>query len=257
MNIKMLKAALAGLVLSVSGFANAGIIYTTVSGNGFGTIDTETGATTLIGNSGYSGTYGNAFDLDGSLFATITNNSLATVNMTTGVSTIIGAFGTGIYAIDFDTYGNLFGLGTNGDLYQINKTNAAKTLIGNTGFNGAMDIAFDSLNNLYATTSGRLYTVDVNTGGTLTNVGISSGSATMGLMFDENDVLWASTYSSSSNWYTVNTSTGLANLEYSNKLSFAHGGDIYVAASVPEPSTLTIFALGIMGLASRRFKKLS
>jgi hypothetical protein len=27
------------------------------------------------------------------------------------------------------------------------------------------------------------------------------------------------------------------------------------AAEVPEPSTLAIFALGLMGLASRRFKK--
>lgn len=30
---------------------------------------------------------------------------------------------------------------------------------------------------------------------------------------------------------------------------------IYQMAEVPEPSTLVIFALGIMGLASRRFKK--
>tara|TARA_R110001583_G_scaffold7158_7_gene35704 strand:- start:7031 stop:7639 length:609 start_codon:yes stop_codon:yes gene_type:complete len=33
------------------------------------------------------------------------------------------------------------------------------------------------------------------------------------------------------------------------------GGWLYKAAAVPEPSSVAIFALGIMGLASRRFKK--
>jgi hypothetical protein len=33
--------------------------------------------------------------------------------------------------------------------------------------------------------------------------------------------------------------------------------DAFIASAVPEPSTLTIFALGLIGLASRRFKKQS
>ena len=65
MNIKMLKAALAGLVLSVSGFANAGLITTIDAGatnhifasslnNGVGPIS-ENGITWTASNDGYYG----------------------------------------------------------------------------------------------------------------------------------------------------------------------------------------------------------
>jgi len=44
---------------------------------------------------------------------------------------------------------------------------------------------------------------------------------------------------------------------YDHALSQAEVSALYSATDVPEPSTLAIFALGMMGLASRRFKKQS
>ncbi|MCJ8322073.1 MAG: PEP-CTERM sorting domain-containing protein [Colwellia sp.] len=50
--------------------------------------------------------------------------------------------------------------------------------------------------------------------------------------------------------YYTGQSSGVHSADNDYRLTFNDG-----AASVPEPSTLAIFALGIMGLASRRLKK--
>jgi hypothetical protein len=52
--------------------------------------------------------------------------------------------------------------------------------------------------------------------------------------------------------FEVGSSTRLFN---NNLPGEVYGSVEYVASSVPEPSTLAIFALGIIGLASRRFNK--
>ena len=243
-------------VLLAPSHVYATLIYTTADfGNTLATMDTTTGATNVVGSFGSSRTYGNAFDLDGTLFATTGSNSLSTVNMSTGLATNIGFLSESMYAIEIDSFGNLFGLAWSGNLYNINKSSGAGTLIGNTGIGNAMDLAFDSNDNLFATVSGILYEIDELTASILDTTSISLGGANMGIMFDKDDTLWATVYQSNSGLYTLDVTTGAASLAYATTLDGPHGGDIYVARSVPEPSILMLVGLGLSGVLFARRKK--
>ena len=58
----------------------AAVIYTTINnGTSLASIDTDTGDVTIIGPFGFGGTFGNAFDLDGTMYATL-NFALSLVN---------------------------------------------------------------------------------------------------------------------------------------------------------------------------------
>jgi hypothetical protein len=182
MNIKMLKAAVAGLVLSISGFANAGLI----------TFDTaSTPGITLGGSMTWKATGG------GHLYDESYDRT----------SSII--FDTDTYVTSFDLNNKPWeGYGTS--------TNVTDYLIR----------AFD-VNNI------QIWNAQVD----------------------------ISSYGTWDNWLTLNVN--IANVR---ELRFGAAGpsawpsiDNLVineqSTDVPEPSTLAIFALGIMGLASRRFKK--
>lgn len=188
MNISMLKAAIVGLVLSVSGFANAGLIFTDVS------YDASSITFTVEGDlSGYaSPAENNSFGIEyyGDIWAG--PNAYATNTWSTSI---------------FDS----FTISTSG----------------NTGlWNGIND------SSPYTWSS---YTGD------LTGAVVSKKTITLSL------------------------SSARLNINATNpKFDFIWGwagNDDQVtvlhtySTQVPEPSTLAIFALGIMGLASRRFKK--
>jgi hypothetical protein len=182
MNIKMLKAAIAGLVLSVSGFVNAGLI----------TFDTNsTPGITLGGGMEWNATGG------GHLFDNYYNS-------------------TSSIFFDTDTYVTSFDL--NNKPWE--------------GYSTATNI-----------TDYQIFAFDVN------NVQIW------------NTLVDLSSYGTWNNWLTLNVN--IANVR---ELKFGPAGnsawpsiDNLVinepSTDVPEPSTLAIFALGIMGLAARRFKK--
>ena len=175
MNIKMLKAAIAGLVLAISSFANAGLItdildVEVISGPGTGVLGTIT------------------VEYDDSL---ITGQGLEE-----------------LWNPDFNLTLNLFGqIFTNSDDIDL-------PLFPMLRFNNG-DINFIN------------YVISEITGTNLTNINdpsiqhISGGEVTAGIP-DQSLATWK-----------VDTQ----------------------GVDVPEPSTLAIFALGIMGLASRRFKK--
>lgn len=253
----VLAAAVAVIGLAVTP-ARAAIIYQTCGGSTLCTVDTDTGAYATVGSFGIGSTFGAAFDLNGTLYATTGTNSLSTVNLSTGAATVIGSLPTSAYAIDFDSTGRLYSLGTNGALYQLDKTTGGGTLIGNTGINATMDIAFDSHDNLFGVVNGNLYRIDANTGSVLGSIATSLGGSNMGIMFDQNDVLWATLYTSNSPLYTLNTTTGAATQVYSTGLGGPHGGDIYVASqAVPEPGLVALFgiAVGGLGLMHRRRRR--
>ena len=70
------------------------------------------------------------------------------------------------------------------------------------------------------------------------------------------DSYWTATQKSSSNTLAFNMGNG--STEFHNMASHAYAWAVQsgdVAKTVPEPSTLAIFALGLIGLVSRRFKK--
>jgi hypothetical protein len=120
----------------------------------FGSVDTATGAVTIIGtaNSGGAGWNGMAYDTtSGTLYAVAgcgSSATLFTIDQNTGTSTVVGALAneTCSVAIAFDPDGNLFSLDIITDgLFAVDKTNGSDSLIGSIGFNAnyAQDMAFD------------------------------------------------------------------------------------------------------------------
>jgi len=201
MNIKMLKAAIAGLVLSVSGFANAGLILSDLG----------------------SGNYG--IQLDPISF-TLNSNQSAANRM----------------VIE--------------DFYTTNGTGTGTAISGwlNWSVNGGTNhqIVFETHNGFFAGTSGQIDPNDL-----LFN--FTNDYATKGIgALSANDVITVSTNNMvfHSNTARIENS-GPFTAYLLNSVTSISSNVGLTTSSVPEPSTLAIFALGIMGLASRRFKKQS
>ncbi|MFT6992556.1 MAG: hypothetical protein ACJASL_004556 [Paraglaciecola sp.] len=208
MNIKMLKMAFAGLVLSVSGFANAGLITTTFAG----------------GNEGD----GNMFDVE--IFdSSIMINSFY-INTFPSVGTQF------IYL--YTRSGTYDGFQNNGLGWNLMGSAIVNNASGNT------PVLFDIGDFLLQSNSitGFFITGDISNG----SLAYSDGSMTVNDSYMEirsglrGGISFAGGNHFAGTVYTPRTWNGTIN--YTN---------------VPEPSTLAIFALGLMGLASRRFKKQS
>ncbi|MBT5708392.1 DUF4394 domain-containing protein [bacterium] len=169
-----------GTLFGSTGFNDTGNIYT---------IDPTSGASTLVGASGFQAVSGLAFDLNGdlygtaSLFGNTVTERLIKINTTTGVGTTIGTFQAfGIDGIDgiaiHPTTGIMYATSvissTGADpLFTINKTTGAATLIGtltepgtgNAAPGAIVGLAFDSSGNLYGSTGGgdgNILAIDIN-----------------------------------------------------------------------------------------------
>lgn len=206
MNIKMLKTALVGLVISVSGFANAGLIEFSDRAS----FETAIGTSTTI-------------DFEADLQSSWTYNT----NFVEG-NVVITPSSNYQYIGDFDelsnnnnqwnTWGSDFLLGEAvGHTIQFNTAvNAFGLDFGGNG-NGTFNFQLDNGEQFSATSSGQF--------GEYNFIGVTSTSSF-----------------TSVTWSSSNSRIAADNI-------------IYSTIDVPEPSTLAIFALGIMGLASRKFKK--
>lgn len=231
MNIKMLKVAVAGLALSVSGFANAGLIT-----NG----DFETG------------------DLTGWTIAGLGNSTCPTAPGDWNVSSTSSTGCTEVSNPISGSYAAYNMLdGANAMEYRL-----SQIIDIDTGFSAAtLDWMHDAI---WSTgTSVREFTIDI---------------------YDVTGVnLLANLYSES--YVGVGSTNGWQShsIDISSSLSIFQGQSVSLAfathipatwtgpagfgldaislevetADVPEPSTLAIFALGMIGLASRRFKRQS
>jgi hypothetical protein len=209
-----------------------GEILTTIGGNSIAKINPSTGQGEVIGSMGVVGTHSAAFATDGSqtLYALIGNTTLATVNLSTGQATSVVNQGTGISMLPLEvaTDGTIYGIGNSKILYRIDENNGSATPIGNTQVNAPMDLAFDSTGTLWATGTNKLWTVNTATGASTLQTSITGiqGGMVMGIMFDSNDVLYATSYVSNSPLYTINTETGAASIvAASTNLNQPHGGD--------------------------------
>jgi len=134
--------ALSGLAIQ----PYTGNVFASAGSGGQGrlwSIDTTTGAATLIGNPGYLFIPGLAFDVDGTLYATTRTqgtggtDTLITLDPTTAQPTVIGLFGNGIESIDAiavdPTSGILYGASPfqdNAGLFTIDKSTGAATRLG-------------------------------------------------------------------------------------------------------------------------------
>jgi hypothetical protein len=178
MNIKMLKMAFAGLVLGVSGFANAGLIGSTVT------------VTNTFGGSIYDGP--------------------TDVLVQSGLINELTSFG---------------------DLWDININDNSIDMVCNYSLCDSA-VGFDE------------YLFEGLTWGAASFfTGFSMTTNPLGLAV-------SSSMPTSTSFYL---SMNLAQMSIGSVIHI----DFQESVSVPEPSTLAIFALGLMGLASRRFKKQS
>ena len=187
MNIKMLKATVAALVLSVSCFANAGLIVDL-----YGDVD---GGYSFFGGEGITDV-----SISGSQFWTqsfVLDGTVQSASIEIGHAQL-GYFMPADWGLYLDgTFVNI--------LTDMDVCDGAGSGTGGCAWEGSYTVDILNLSNLSTLQDG------------VANFEIRANS--------------------SDGW----------SLDYA-KLSIE-------TASVPEPSTLAIFALGIMGLASRRFKK--
>jgi len=203
---------------------NNGIMYG-LNGSILYTIDPITG----LSNSNLvlsQWTSGLAFDSSSSLLYSSVSGQIFTINPITGVVSTVGGTGYGEWIIDisFDSLNNLFGVGINGGLYSIDKhTGNASQLFSNvtantvsSGASGFTAFAINDLNQFYGLTIYGDRLVEINT---------ATGTSTI--------IADLSSYDTDIRGMTFRNST----------------------TPVPEPSTLAIFALGIIGISLRRFKK--
>jgi hypothetical protein len=161
----------------------------------FATIDTATGAKTVIGtaNSGGLGWNGMAYDsTTGTMYAVAgcpSGSQLYTIDINTGAPTPVGNMtneGCSI-TIAIDSAGQMYSIDiVNDALYAVDKTNANDSLIGSIGFNAnyAQDMTFDlSTDILYYAAfnldllSDVMYTVDTGMGTTNLIGPIAGGAA--------------------------------------------------------------------------------
>ena len=250
------------LCLLTAAFAQAdSFAYAGSSSGAFGTMDLNTGAFTLLGNSGQ--TLAGLAVATGSIFATsyhTANGTLFGVNPANGALTSIGT-ATGV---DYDDFGStttglyVVSFGAIQDLYSISPTTGVATLIGPTGLGyGSWRGLSTNSSTLYFADGADLYTLNTGTGAA-TLVGAFGGSAEMGVLLTEGGTLYGGD-DTDNKVDTINTSTGAATIGPSPSASFS--GSFYglapfpvPGATTPEPGTWGLLGVGItaLGLLRRR-----
>jgi hypothetical protein len=234
-------------------------------------VDTTTGGATFIGNTGQS-LRGLAINpLTGRAYASASTQSGGTgfyeIDLASGTASIISTLGN-FATLEFDGLGNLYGYtsrNTGYDFFNIDEINGTGVLLNdnalNTGVHALFDIAFSSFDNemyFYQQWSG-------GTGDGISTVNLADGTVTSvstgplqqyrpDIAVDNSGNFYALDRVTNSSLYSLNTttaSTSLIGLNGVRLQSIAFAENV----QVPEPSTLAIFALGMIGLASRRFKK--
>lgn len=244
----------------------------TLIGNQLITVDTTTGAGTLVGSlTGNVAPFGLAgfnnqlytFDSTADVIRQISTTSGATLNSyNIGVGPVLGQGGLAFQtasigylttALDPTTFNQA------NDLYRFNLATGKTTLISQTA-DTLSSLAFSANGTLYGLGQGdgNLYTLDPTTGAmTLVgNAGISIGSTVGALTFGINGTLYA-TFDDA--LYSVSTTTGAATaigdpnvgtgFASISGIAFAGSSLPPSAGAVPEPASLVLLLSGLAGTA--------
>lgn len=227
MNTKMIKAGLAGLVLSVSGFANAGLIdFTggTVHLIGGGTAATDT--TTNYGNVDYYEEDGVLFDFLGASGNSFSYN--------------VGDY----YGVGNDVIHGHWADGPHGDMESIRVNKVDNTLFDLNYFKITTNT---DCGGCAASGNEEVY-INALADGVNISYSLLLPSDDWGFLGDNDEIFLGAEF---------NNIKAFSFTYGANAVGFGLDEfyiDIEAPNSVPEPSTLAIFALGIIGLASRRSK---
>ena len=280
---KVLIIIILSVLLTGMADAEAVQIYSTSDdGLSLAVIDSDTANGSFIGTMGITA-MGLAFDnSDGTIYSIADSGlgpvgvarptqQLAIIDPLTGLMTRVGQpmwnwveVYAAVPAIEVGIDGYVYAGGIDGTFYNIDRYTGETTLIGTNSVQLVMDYAFDSQGTLWAVggVNNDIYTIDLATGDANYEMRVSGvtseGSGIMGIMFDENDVLYATNLASfpDAHLYTIDLNAGTAFDLGALNLDQPHGGDIYLpTAVVPEPISSTLFVVGAATLGFRRFRK--
>jgi DNA-binding beta-propeller fold protein YncE len=229
-------------------------------------INTATGAATLIGPTGINSPIGIAFSPGGTLYAlTVSglslNSNLYTINPNTGaatLATVVRGLITGEGDIAFSPTGTLYEVGgmtglLSEGLFAINTSTGLATTVGTIGFLSAdlSAMAFDSSGNLWVFDQGgsQLYRVDPATAAILAtvNVNIAGTGGVAGMAFNPADgTLFVGTGLGTNGLYTLNTTTG--NLSPIGPSGINISG-LAFTLDAPEPAPCSVILAGLVSMA--------
>ncbi|NEQ46471.1 MAG: PEP-CTERM sorting domain-containing protein [Leptolyngbya sp. SIOISBB] len=259
MMMKQTFFALMGAMAVGAGFgggAEAATSYLGSSTGSFGTVDTDTGVFTEIGNTGQFFDIATLNETTG--YGITSSGNLFEIDLATAGTTLLGNAGSFINGLGFDDSGNLFGTG-NGSLFSLDLgTGAASTVGSGVGspFSSSGDIAYDG-SQFFATSNdganNSLWSINAITG-VGTRIGDIGFESVFGLTYQDSTLFG---FTASGDILTINTTTG-AGLDIADVTGlpgFVTGASPTVATAVPEPTSLLgLLAVGalVTGAAVKR-----
>ncbi len=155
--------------------------------------------------------------------------------------------------LDFASNGTLYGVDqtTNGGFYSINTTTGAATLVFNTFFVYEGDVAYAGGNIFYATAEGsggdHLIRLDSGAKTSVDEGVIASGKFFPGLDFDQSGRLVA--FATDGSIYAIPGFSSSGAGTFLSNSGINVGGATFVS-TVPEPTSLAPFGLGLTGLGA-------